>query len=53
VKDTAPYFHDNSARDLDELLDHYNWFFENMIGLPHDSLTQQDIVDIKAFLNLL
>ncbi len=53
VKNTAPYFHDNSAKDLDEVLEHYNWFFENIIGLPKNSLTPQDIIDIKAFLNLL
>jgi hypothetical protein len=53
VKDTAPYFHDNSAGDLDELLEHYNWFFENLIGLGPNVLKPQDIADIKAFLELL
>ena len=52
VKDTAPYFHDNSAKDFDELLEHYNIFFQNL-GLGSDSLKPQDIIDIKAFLNLL
>jgi hypothetical protein len=25
--DTAPYFHNNSAKTLDEVLDHYSIFF--------------------------
>jgi len=27
IKHTAPYFHDNSAKDLDEMLEHHNFFF--------------------------
>ena len=52
VKNTAPYFHDNSAKDFDELLDHYNLFFES-IGIGKNALTPQMMTDIKAFLNLL
>jgi hypothetical protein len=52
VKNTAPYFHDNSAKDFDELLEHYNVFFESL-GLGRDALKPEDIEDIKAFLNLL
>jgi cytochrome c peroxidase len=52
VKNTAPYFHDNSAKDLDEVLKHYNKFFETL-GLGQNALTPQNIEDIKAFLNLL
>jgi cytochrome c peroxidase len=51
---TAPYFHDNSAKDLDEMLRQYDWFFENspQIG-GRIVLTPQDKEDIKAFLRLL
>lgn len=52
VKHTAPYFHDNSAKDFDELLGHYNAFFESQ-GLGPNALNPQDIEDIKAFMNLL
>jgi hypothetical protein len=54
VKDTAPYFHDNSARDLDDMLKQYDWFFLNdpVIG-GQVELTEQDKEDIKAFLRLL
>lgn len=51
---TAPYFHDNSAKDLDEMLRQYDWFFANspqIGGLI--VLTPQDKEDIKAFLGLL
>lgn len=52
---TAPYFHDNSAKDFDELLKQYDFFFLDLRrrGLPAISLTPQDKEDIKAFLNLL
>lgn len=53
VKHTAPYFHDNSATDFDEMLEQYDFFF----ALPPISgaieLTPQDKEDIKAFLELL
>ena len=52
VKHTAPYFHDNSAKDFDQLLEHYNFFFESQ-GLGKNRLSAQDIEDIKAFMNLL
>lgn len=52
VKQTAPYFHDNSAKDFDELLEHYNFLFESL-GAGPEALKPQDIIDIKAFLNLL
>jgi cytochrome c peroxidase len=53
VKDTAPYFHDNSSKDLDEMLEHYNWFFENGPIFPRVQLTPQEIEDIKAYMQLL
>ena len=59
IKDTAPYFHDNSARTLEELLDHYNRLFQFIdTQFPPDQqffgqMTGQDKADIIAFLNLL
>ena len=57
VKDTAPYFHDNSAKSLEEVLEQYAFFFTSNLGFPiTDSnilLTEQDIADIVAFLRLL
>lgn len=54
VVKTAPYFHDNSARDLDEMLEQYDWFFENDEQfLGSIELTEQDKEDIKAYLKLL
>lgn len=53
TKDTAPYFHDNSAKDMDEMLEHYNWFFENSPIGKRIQLTPEDIADVKAYMNLL
>jgi di-heme cytochrome c peroxidase len=53
VKDTAPYFHDNSAKDFDEMLGQYDWFFLSFAIGGRIMLTPQDKEDIKAFLNLL
>ncbi len=57
VRHTAPYFHDNSARDLEAVLEQYGFMFTSNTGFPlSDSnilLTQQDIDDIIAFLRLL
>jgi cytochrome c peroxidase len=49
VKDTAPYFHDNSAKTLEDLAAHYARFFQ----LLHLTLTAQDQADIVAYLKLL
>ena len=46
---TAPYFHDNSARTLDEVAQHYARFF-GPIGLE---LTEQDQKDMVAYMKLL
>lgn len=38
ISKTAPYFHNNSAATLDEVLDHYNAFFRRVPRLnpaPH------------------
>jgi hypothetical protein len=57
VKHTAPYFHDNSAKTLEEVLEQYVFMFTSNLGFPlTDSnilLTEQDIRDIIAFLRLL
>jgi cytochrome c peroxidase len=51
VKNTAPYFHDNSAKTLDDVAAHYAQFF---MMIPNKVfLTVQDQADIVAYLNLL
>ena len=51
VKDTAPYFHDNSAKTLEDVAAHYARFFST---LPAPViLSQQDEADIVAYLKLL
>ena len=60
IKDTAPYFHDNSARTLEDVAEHYRQFF--LIVSDPDGpgpeeplivLTEQDKKDIVAFMKLL
>ena len=52
VKNTAPYFHDNSARTLEEVVAHYTRAFAVATnGLL--MLTPQDEADIVAYLKLL
>jgi len=57
VRHTAPYFHDNSAKSLEDVMEQYVFFFTSNLGFPiTDSnilLTEQDIADIVAFLRLL
>ena len=57
VRHTAPYFHDNSAKTLEDVLEQYVFMFTSNQGFPiTDSnilLTPQDIQDIIAFLRLL
>jgi cytochrome c peroxidase len=53
VKDTAPYFHDNSAKDFDDMLREYDRLFLKLPIGGAISLTPQDKEDIKAFLKLL
>ena len=55
VRKRAPYFHDNSAKTLEDVAAHYTRFF---LSLPVPEvakirLTKQDEVDIVAFLKLL
>jgi cytochrome c peroxidase len=58
VSRTAPYFHDNSAKSLEELVEHYQQFFIVVStppggGDPTILLTDQDMSDIVAYLKLL
>jgi len=50
ISHTAPYFHDNSAKSLEDVADQYAFFFKNFVGI---TLTTQDQADIVAFLKLL
>ena len=50
IKDTAPYFHDNSSKTLEEVAEQYKFMFEKDAGI---NLTPQDQADIVAFLKLL
>lgn len=58
VQHTAPYFHDNSARTLEELMDHYEKHLATFLSrnfrypTPHVP-TAQDKADIIAYLKLL
>jgi cytochrome c peroxidase len=53
VRDTAPYFHDNSAKTLEDVAEHYAFFFFNNPGTPGFVFTAQDQADVVAFLKLL
>lgn len=58
VKKTAPYFHDNSAKSLHDVVEHYATFFKiatdcNIDGDPPLVMTAQDKSDLVAFLKLL
>lgn len=60
VANTAPYFHDNSAKTLADVAAHYNQFF-TVVSDPDGpgpippllSLTDQDQADIVAYMKLL
>ena len=51
VKDTAPYFHDNSAKTLEDVAAHYARLFQTFP--PPIILTHQDEQDIVAYMKLL
>jgi hypothetical protein len=53
VKDTAPYFHDNSAKTLEEVADFYARFFLDSPSTRGFIFTEQDQADVVAFLKLL
>jgi len=51
VARTAPYFHDNSAKTLEDVAKHYAIYFAT--GVVRFNFTQQDESDMVAFLKLL
>ena len=51
-RNTAPYFHDNSARTLEDVVRHYALFFRFVSNGMID-LSEQDQADIVAFMKLL
>jgi cytochrome c peroxidase len=54
VKHTAPYFHDNSAKTLDDVIEHYQFMFDALAPFNGEiTLTPQDFEDLKAFMMLL
>jgi hypothetical protein len=53
IKDTAPYFHDNSAKTLEEVAEHYEFFFFDSPSTRGFVFTKQDQTDMVAFLKLL
>jgi cytochrome c peroxidase len=58
VSETAPYFHDNSARTLEGVVAHYAKFFAIVStppggGAPALVLSDQDQADIVAYMRLL
>lgn len=56
ARQTAPYFHNNGAKNLDELLNHYQQYFnfvESVVGIPGFGMSDQDKADIRAYLELL
>jgi cytochrome c peroxidase len=58
VRNTAPCFHNNSAKTLEEVLDHYQTFFiiATPVAIPGAEpivLTEQDKADVIAWLKLL
>jgi cytochrome c peroxidase len=52
VDRTAPYFHDNSAKTLEDVVEHYDLFF-NVVTQGALDLTEQDKADIVAYMKLL
>ena len=60
IRHTAPYFHDNSAKTLEDVVEHYRQFFAIVSDPdgpgpqpPLIQLTDQDKKDIVAFMKLL
>jgi cytochrome c peroxidase len=51
IRHTAPYFHDNSAKTLEDVANHYQRFLK-VVGSPV-FLTEQDKADIVAYMKLL
>jgi cytochrome c peroxidase len=55
VKDTAPYFHNSAAKDLEELMEFYDEAFRTFFGMPDGTqfFTDLDKAAIIAYLKLL
>ena len=56
ARSTARYFHNNGAQNPDELLNHYQQYFnfvKNVVGIPGFGTSNQDKADIRAYLELL
>jgi len=53
VRDTAPYFHDNSAKTLEDVATHYAKFFEIVTAPKPLIFTEEDKKDMVAYLKLL
>jgi cytochrome c peroxidase len=49
LKNSAPYFHDNSAKDIPGIIKQYDTLMQ-ILGVPH---TQQDLDDMAAYMKLL
>ena len=52
IRVTAPYFHDNSAKTLEDVAKHYALFF-NVVTGGAIVLTPQDQADMVAYMKLL
>ncbi len=50
IKNTAPYFHDGSAKTLDDVVNEYQKFAIFFTGL---SFTQQELDDMVAYMKIL
>jgi len=50
IKNTAPYFHDNSSKTLEEVMEHYDLIF-NLFEMA--DLTDQEKADLVSFMKLL
>lgn len=56
TRDTAPYFHDNSAKTIEALVEHYDAALQILSATDPNGvidLTTQDKADIAAYLRLL
>lgn len=56
VSKTSPYFHDNSANTLEDVMAHYDKFFQFLFGFgisTQNGLSAQEQKDLVAFVKLL
>jgi cytochrome c peroxidase len=53
IADTAPYFHDNSAKTLEDVAKFYALFFRDSPSMGGFVFTEEDQADMVAFLKLL